>query len=134
MPANITRTASAKGPVATSVRKRLFIIAAVAALSLWAIYPPQEKVKLGLDLNGGVHLVLRVKTDEALQLQTHATAERLRHALTRTTGRLQRARRQRVLTSSASTASTTRWGSATWPRRRKLPSTGSSGTARTRFA
>ena len=68
--------------VRTSVRKRIFIIAAVVALSLWAIYPPQQNIRLGLDLNGGVHLVLRVKTDDALQLETQATVERLRRALT----------------------------------------------------
>lgn len=78
----INRTVGAKGPVWTSVRKRLFIIGAVVALSLWAIYPPRETIKLGLDLDGGVQLVLRVKTDDALQLQTHATVERLRSALT----------------------------------------------------
>ena len=68
--------------VRTSVRKRIFIIAAVVALSLWAIYPPQQNIRLGLDLDGGVHLVLRVKTDDALQLETQATVERLRRALT----------------------------------------------------
>jgi preprotein translocase subunit SecD len=30
-----------------------------------------------LDLNGGVHLVLRVKTDDAVRLDTLAAAERL---------------------------------------------------------
>jgi len=45
----------------TRIRTRILIIAAVAALSLWAIYPPDKNIKLGLDLNGGVHLVLRVK-------------------------------------------------------------------------
>jgi len=35
----------------------LFIIGLVA-LSLWAIYPPEEKINLGLDLKGGMHLVL----------------------------------------------------------------------------
>ena len=59
-----------------------FIIAAVAVLSFWAIYPPRENIKLGLDLNGGVHLVLRVKTDDALRLETQAAVERLRNALT----------------------------------------------------
>ena len=41
--------------------KRVLVVVAVAAASLWAIYPPDEKIKLGLDLNGGVQLVLRVK-------------------------------------------------------------------------
>ena len=35
-----------------------------------------KQLKLGLDLKGGVHLVLRVQTDEALQLAT-TTRERL---------------------------------------------------------
>ena len=39
------------------------------------------KVRLGLDLKGGVHLVLRVQTDDALKLETEMTAERLREAL-----------------------------------------------------
>jgi protein-export membrane protein SecD/preprotein translocase SecF subunit len=60
----------------------VLIVAAVVALSLWAIYPPAEKIKLGLDLKGGVQLVLRVETDDALRLETQATVERLRHGLT----------------------------------------------------
>ena len=61
----------------TSVRIRLLVIAAVVALSVWAIYPPDQKIKLGLDLKGGVHLVLRVKTEDALQRQTQATGTAL---------------------------------------------------------
>src|SRR5262245_64037660 len=34
-------------------------------------------LKLGLDLKGGVHLVLRVQTDDALRVQTDGDAERL---------------------------------------------------------
>ncbi len=60
-----------------SIRNRLFIIIAVVVACLWAIFPPREKIKLGLDLNGGVHLVLRVKTDKALQLNPRLTAEEL---------------------------------------------------------
>ena len=52
------------------------------ALSVWAFYPPDQKIKLGLDLKGGVHLVLRVQTDDALRLETETTVERLREALT----------------------------------------------------
>jgi preprotein translocase subunit SecD len=65
-------------------RWRLTIIVAVIALSVWAFVPPAEKVNLGLDLKGGVHLVLRVQTDDALKLETETTAERLRDTLTRT--------------------------------------------------
>jgi preprotein translocase subunit SecD len=38
-------------------------------------------VRLGLDLKGGVHLVLRVQTDDALRLITESTADQLREAL-----------------------------------------------------
>src|SRR5258707_7696931 len=40
-----------------------------------------HQLKLGLDLKGGVHLVLRVQTDDALRLQTDQSAEQLREAL-----------------------------------------------------
>ena len=40
-----------------------------------------RQLKLGLDLQGGVHLVLRVQTDDALRLETEAEMERLREAL-----------------------------------------------------
>jgi SecD/SecF fusion protein len=52
-----------------STRNRVLVIIGVIALSLWFIYPVQESLKLGLDLNGGVQLVLRVKADEALARQ-----------------------------------------------------------------
>jgi preprotein translocase subunit SecD len=42
-----------------------------------------KQLKLGLDLKGGVHLVLRVHTDEALQISTTTTTEQLREALGR---------------------------------------------------
>jgi preprotein translocase subunit SecD len=44
-----------------------------------------RQLKLGLDLRGGVHLVLRVNTDDALRIQTEGEMERLRERL-RTTG------------------------------------------------
>src|SRR5687767_12752965 len=62
---------------------RLAIIVAIIALAIWRFYPPQEKISLGLDLKGGVQLVLRVQTDDALRAEAEATAERLRDALTR---------------------------------------------------
>jgi preprotein translocase subunit SecD len=45
----------------------------------------QKQLKLGLDLKGGVHLVMRVQTDEALKIATTTTSEQLREAL-RTAG------------------------------------------------
>jgi preprotein translocase subunit SecD len=59
----------------TDLRVRVVLVLAVLALCILAIYPPSETIKLGLDLKGGVHLVLRVKTDEALRLRTRMTPE-----------------------------------------------------------
>src|SRR4051812_42343547 len=38
-------------------------------------------LKLGLDLKGGVHLVLRVQTDDALRIESETEMERLRELL-----------------------------------------------------
>ena len=65
------------------LRTRLIVIALVIAAAIWAFYPPQQKVNLGLDLKGGVHLVLRVQTDDALRAETETTAQRLRDTLSR---------------------------------------------------
>ncbi|MBI4886607.1 MAG: protein translocase subunit SecD [Acidobacteria bacterium] len=64
---------------------RIIAIVAVVALAVWAFYPPGQKVNLGLDLKGGVHLVMRVQTDAALRIETQTTVERLREALGRAT-------------------------------------------------
>ena len=66
-----------------NLQYRVITILVVVALAVWAFYPPGEKISLGLDLKGGVHLVLRVQTDDALKLETETTVERLRDALTR---------------------------------------------------
>ena len=75
-----------------NLRWRLITIAVVVGLSVWAFVPPAEKISLGLDLRGGVHLVLKVHTEDALRIETETTSERLRDSLTRvgvTTTRLE---------------------------------------------
>jgi preprotein translocase subunit SecD len=42
----------------------------------------EKQLKLGLDLKGGVHLVLRVQTDDALKSETQTEMERVREELT----------------------------------------------------
>jgi preprotein translocase subunit SecD len=64
-----------------NLRWRAVAILAVVAVSIWGFYPPAKKVRLGLDLQGGVHLVLRVQTDDALRLDTETTMEQLREAV-----------------------------------------------------
>jgi preprotein translocase subunit SecD len=60
---------------------KLGLIALVAGLSIWAFTPPSTKVKLGLDLRGGVHLVLGVDTDDAIRLESETSSEQLKQAL-----------------------------------------------------
>jgi len=67
--------------MAKNLRWKLVVIFAVVALAVFSFYPPGEKVHLGLDLKGGVHLVLRVQTDDALKLETQTTADRLAEQL-----------------------------------------------------
>ncbi len=67
--------------MAKNLRWKVLLIAGVVALAVFAFYPPDQKVRLGLDLKGGVHLVLRVQTDDALKLETQTTADRLAEQL-----------------------------------------------------
>ena len=67
--------------MAKNLRWKVLTIVAVLGLSIFAFYPPQEKIKLGLDLKGGVQLVLRVQTDEALRLDVQTAADRLAEQL-----------------------------------------------------
>ncbi len=57
--------------------KVIFIIA-IIAISVFLIYPPKEKINLGLDLKGGMHLVFRVEIEEVVQKQTDNSVVRLR--------------------------------------------------------
>ena len=60
---------------------RIGLVAVVAAVSIFYLYPPRKTINLGLDLQGGIHLVLGVDIDKALQIQTDRTAERVRSSL-----------------------------------------------------
>ncbi|HEX4955855.1 MAG TPA: protein translocase subunit SecD [Thermoanaerobaculia bacterium] len=61
-----------------SVLWRGIFLLALAAFAAFAFIPPEDKVKLGLDLRGGMHLVLRVQTDDALKAETDRDMEALR--------------------------------------------------------
>jgi preprotein translocase subunit SecD len=65
----------------SNLRWKLIAILVVVALAVVAFYPPKDKVKLGLDLKGGVELILQVQTDDALRLETDTSVEQLREAL-----------------------------------------------------
>jgi preprotein translocase subunit SecD len=56
---------------------RIVLIVVVVALCLWSLYPPGEKIHYGLDLSGGIHLVLQVQTDDAIKAELDDSAQRL---------------------------------------------------------
>ncbi len=70
-----------------NLRWKIVTILVLVALAVFAFWPPFDqgdrpgRVRLGLDLKGGVHLVLRVQADDALKLETEMASERLREAL-----------------------------------------------------
>jgi len=64
-----------------NLRWKILAIVAVTGIALAAILPPSKKIHLGLDLQGGVHMVLRVKTDDALRVETETSSEQFFEAL-----------------------------------------------------
>jgi preprotein translocase subunit SecD len=60
---------------------RIGVVVAVLAAAVWYLYPPQEKINLGLDLQGGIHLVLGVEVDKALAGVVERLATDVRSAL-----------------------------------------------------
>ena len=57
------------------------LIAAVVIASLVLAIPPREKIHLGLDLQGGLHLLLEVQVDKAFERLLERRAEALRRDL-----------------------------------------------------
>ena len=54
---------------------RLIFILLVLVVGIVLSYPPSEKINLGLDLKGGIHLVLQVKTEDAFEVETSQRLE-----------------------------------------------------------
>jgi preprotein translocase subunit SecD len=70
------------------IRTRLFIIVSLltVCIYLFAGFPPsvahmKDRIHLGLDLKGGIELVLQVVTDDAIRARTDETIESVRAAL-----------------------------------------------------
>ena len=58
------------------VWRGLLVVAVVVACSVWA-FPLGESIHLGLDLRGGIHLVLEVLTDDALRAEAQKDIDSL---------------------------------------------------------
>jgi len=60
---------------------KLILTLGVTALAIFLFFPPKDKIKLGLDLKGGIHLVLQVMTDDAVTIETDTEIARLQEQL-----------------------------------------------------
>ncbi len=59
------------------LRWKVILTVLVIVFALILAYPPKDKIKLGLDLKGGMHLFLQVVTDDALNYETDQAIMRL---------------------------------------------------------
>lgn len=59
-----------------NLKWKLILIAAVTAAALYGLFPIKERINLGLDLQGGIHLVLRVDTANLPEKQKEDATER----------------------------------------------------------
>jgi len=55
---------------------RLIIVSFLLVASFLLVYPPQEKINLGLDLKGGMHLVMKVDTSGLTAKEKRGASER----------------------------------------------------------
>lgn len=60
-----------------SLTWRGLVVLGAVVLAGIAVYPPKQKINLGLDLQGGIHLVLKVETGDALASETDKDMQRL---------------------------------------------------------
>ena len=63
------------------LRWKVILVLIVIGLAIFLAYPPGEKIHLGLDLEGGMHLVLEVITEDALSIETDQEILRLEDEL-----------------------------------------------------
>ena len=58
------------------------LILAVVLGAIWLAYPLKEKIALGLDLQGGMHLVLEVKVEKAVEASLDRLADDIKRDIT----------------------------------------------------
>ena len=95
-----------------NVWARIGLVVVVLVLSLWYLYPPKQRINLGLDLQGGIHLVLGVDTSKALQNQTDRAAEDFKAALERKGIGVKRVAREEERSFAVELASPASWNDA----------------------
>ena len=91
---------------------RAGLVALVLAVSIWYLYPLRETINLGLDLQGGIHLMLGVEVDKYVAAQVERTADDLENGLERKGVAVKRVARDGLSTIVVELASATNWNDA----------------------
>jgi preprotein translocase subunit SecD len=94
------------------LRVRIAFVLLVVAASVWYLYPLKRSLNLGLDLQGGIHLMLGVEADKHVASQTDRTAEDLKKALERKGIGIQRIAREGNAMIQVELASPQSWNDA----------------------
>ena len=88
---------------------RGIVVLVVLLGSVWSLYPPKQTLNLGLDLQGGIHLVLGVEVDKHVASQTDRAAEDLKAQLERKGIAVRRIAREGNATIAVELASPQAW-------------------------
>ena len=94
------------------LRVRIAFVLLVVAVSVWYLYPLKSALNLGLDLQGGIHLMLGVEADKHVASQTDRTAEDIKKALERKGIGVQRIAREGNSSIQVELASPQSWNDA----------------------
>jgi preprotein translocase subunit SecD len=95
-----------------NLRARALVVLVVLLGSLWYLYPPKKAINLGLDLQGGIHLVLGVETDKHVASQTDRAAEDFKAGLERRGIGVKRVAREGLASFVVELASPQSWNDA----------------------
>lgn len=63
--------------MSSALKWKVPVILGVLALAIWLSFPLEEKINLGLDLQGGSHLVMQVDTDSAVRNEVNLAITRV---------------------------------------------------------
>src|SRR5260370_2016209 len=88
------------------------LVVVVIAVTVWYLYPHCTSINLGLDLQGGIHLVLGVDVDKALEAQVERAGDTVRGELEKKGIAVSKIERRGVSDLTIQIASPQSWDSA----------------------
>jgi preprotein translocase subunit SecD len=64
-----------------NIQWKALLVVVLTAIAAYGVWPPEDRIRLGLDLKGGIHLIAEVKVEEAMAGYTDRFVETLRTEL-----------------------------------------------------